>query len=164
MTNGINEIGQPIRFAVEGWRERPRPPRAAMTGQHCALEPLQPGIHAADLYAAFQQDKAHRVWTYMPYGPFHIFEDYRRWLESSAAGEDPLFHAVIDLRTSRATGVASYLNIRPEVGVVEVGHVNYSPRLSRPGGDVGRESNGRSAPGAFTCPGAPGSIDSGVFS
>ena len=93
MTNGINEIGQPIRFAVEGWRERPRPPRAAMTGQHCALEPLQPGIHAADLYAAFQQDKAHRVWTYMPYGPFHIFEDYRRWLESSAAGEDPLFIA-----------------------------------------------------------------------
>jgi RimJ/RimL family protein N-acetyltransferase len=131
MTNGINELGQPIGFAVEGWRERPRPPRAAMTGRYCALEPLQPGIHAADLYAAFQQDKAHRVWTYMSYGPFHTLEDYRRWLESSAAGEDPLFHAVIDLRTSRAAGVASYLNIRPEVGVVEVGHVNYSPQLQR---------------------------------
>ncbi len=102
-----------------------------MTGRYCALEPLQPGIHAADLYAAFQEDHAHRVWTYMPYGPFHTFEAYREWLESSAAGEDPLFHAVIDLRTSRAAGVASYLNIRPEVGVVEVGHVTYSPRLQR---------------------------------
>ncbi len=102
-----------------------------MTGRYCVVEPLQPGIHAADLYQAVMEDKEHRVWTYMPYGPFYTFENYRSWLESYCAGDDPLFHAVIDQKTSRATGVAGYLNVKPDVGVVEVGHINYSPRLQR---------------------------------
>jgi len=102
-----------------------------MTGRYCAVEPLQPDTHAADLYRAYMEDKKHRGWTYMPYGPFHAFEDYRGWLESYGTGDDPLFHAVIDLGSSRAAGVASYLNIKPDVGVVEVGHINYSPQLQR---------------------------------
>jgi RimJ/RimL family protein N-acetyltransferase len=131
MTDGINELGQPVGFPVGGWRERPRPPRTALTGRYCSVAPIQPGVHAADLYEAFLEDEAHRAWTYMSYGPFHTFKAYRRWLESYCTGDDPLFHAVIDLKTSRAAGVASYLNMRPDVGVVEVGHINYSPRLQR---------------------------------
>jgi RimJ/RimL family protein N-acetyltransferase len=95
------------------------------------VEPLQPDHHSRDLYQAYMQDKEHGVWTYMPYGPFHTFEDYRGWLESFCTGYDPLFHAVIDLKTSQAAGVASYLNMKPDVGVIEVGHINYSPRLQR---------------------------------
>ena len=102
-----------------------------MTGRYCMVEPLQPAIHSADLYRAYMEDKDHRVWTYMPDGPFHTLEDYRGWLESFCTGDDPLFHAVIDLKTSRAAGVASYLNVKPDVGVIEVGHINYSPRLQR---------------------------------
>jgi RimJ/RimL family protein N-acetyltransferase len=102
-----------------------------MAGRYCVVEPLQPGIHAADLYQAYMEDEEHRVWTYMPYGPFDTFGNYRSWLESYCAGDDPLFHAVIDQKTSRATGVAGYLNVKPDVGVVEVGHINYSPRLQR---------------------------------
>jgi RimJ/RimL family protein N-acetyltransferase len=131
MTNYSNELGQSIGFPVAEWRERPHPPRTAMTGRHCVVEPLQPGIHAADLYQAYMEDTEHRGWTYMPYGPFHTFEAYRGWLESYCIGDDPLFHAIIDLKTSRAAGVASYLNMKPDVGVVEVGHINYSPRLQR---------------------------------
>ena len=126
-----NELGQPVGFPVAGWRERPRPPRTALTGCYCAVEPLQPEVHAADLYEAYLEDKAHRVWTYLPYGPFHTGEGFREWLESYGTGNDPLFHAVIDLKTSRAAGVASYLNIKPKVGVIEVGHINYAPQLQR---------------------------------
>lgn len=126
-----NELGQPVGFPVAGWRERPRPPRTALTGRYCAVEPLQPEVHAADLYEAYLEDKAHRVWTYLPYGPFHTAEGFREWLESYGRGNDPLFHAVIDLKTSRAAGVASYLNIKPEVGVIEVGHINFAPQLQR---------------------------------
>jgi RimJ/RimL family protein N-acetyltransferase len=131
MTDYRNELGQQVGFPVAGWCERPRPPRTAMTGRYCAIEPLQPGIHSADLYQAYMEDKEHRVWTYMSYGPFQAFEDYRGWLESYGTGDDPLFHAVIDLKSSRAAGVASYLNLKPDVGVVEVGHINYSPQLQR---------------------------------
>jgi RimJ/RimL family protein N-acetyltransferase len=102
-----------------------------MKGRYCNLEPLQPSVHAADLYRSYMLDREHRLWTYLPYGPFHTFEDYRSWLEADCTGEDPLFHAVIDLKTSSAAGVASYLNIQPAVGVIEVGHINYSPQLQR---------------------------------
>lgn len=126
-----NELGQPIGFPVEGWRERLRPPRSALKGQYCIVEPLHPEAHAADLYKAYLQDKEHRVWTYLSYGPFYTFEDYRAWLEADCTGDDPLFHAVVDLKTMQAMGVASYLNINPSVGVVEVGHINYAPQLQK---------------------------------
>jgi RimJ/RimL family protein N-acetyltransferase len=131
MTEYRNELGQPIGFPVEGWRERPPPPRSALKGQYCIVEALRPEAHAADLYQAYMQDREHRVWTYLPYGPFHTFEDYRAWLEADCTGEDPLFHVVIDMKTSQPAGIASYLNIKPAVGVIEVGHIHYSPQLQR---------------------------------
>src|SRR5512147_1704957 len=95
-----NELGQPIGFPVKGWRERPRPPRSALKGESCIVEPLHPEAHAADLYQAYMQDKEYWGWTYLPYGPFHTFEEYRAWLEAECTADDPLFHAVVDRRTS----------------------------------------------------------------
>jgi RimJ/RimL family protein N-acetyltransferase len=102
-----------------------------MVGRHARLEPLDPDRHAADLHAANLTDKENRIWTYLAYGPFATLEDYRAWMKSTALGEDPLFHAIVDLATGRAAGVASYLRIDPPVGVIEVGHINYSPLLQR---------------------------------
>jgi RimJ/RimL family protein N-acetyltransferase len=36
---------------------------------------------------------------------------------------------VIDLASGRAVGVASYLRIEPAVGVIEVGHIHFSPLM-----------------------------------
>ena len=102
-----------------------------MAGNYCRVEPLSPDVHAADLYQAYIEDREHRIWTYLPYGPFHSFEDYRSWLETECLGDDPLFQAVVDQRTSKAVGVAAYLRMQPSAGVIEVGHINYSPRLQR---------------------------------
>jgi RimJ/RimL family protein N-acetyltransferase len=131
MTEHKNALGQPIGFPVPGWTARPRPPRTPMIGRHARVEPLDPDRHAADLHAANLTDKESRIWTYLAYGPFAELEDYRAWMKSTALGEDPLFHAVVDLATGRAAGVASYLRIDPPVGVIEVGHINYSPLLQK---------------------------------
>ena len=48
-----------------------------------------------------------------------------------AAADDPLFYAVVDQASGGAIGVASYLRIEPAVGVIEVGHIAYSPPLRR---------------------------------
>ena len=48
-----------------------------------------------------------------------------------SAGADPLFHAIIDNQSGKAVGVAAFLRIDPANGVMEVGHINYSPRLQR---------------------------------
>jgi RimJ/RimL family protein N-acetyltransferase len=129
MTERINHLAQPIGFPVPDWQARPRPPRTAMVGRFCRLEPLDPDRHAGSLFEANRQDKEGRNWTYLPYGPFERFDDYRAWVELVCRGDDPFFHAIIV--DGRPVGVASYMRIEPAVGVIEVGHINYSPRLQR---------------------------------
>ena len=102
-----------------------------MTGRFCRLEILDADRHARDLHAANRLDQDGRMWTYLPYGPFDEVAAYDRWVREVAAATDPLFHAVIDLTTGRAVGVASYLRIDPPAGSIEVGHIAYSPLLQR---------------------------------
>jgi RimJ/RimL family protein N-acetyltransferase len=122
---------QAIGFPVPGWTPRPRPPRTPMVGRYCRVEPLDPGRHAAELHEANRQDVDGRNWTYLSVDAFDMLDDYRTWLLRVTAGDDPLFHAVIDAATDRAVGVAAYMRIDPPNGVIEVGHINYAPRLQR---------------------------------
>jgi RimJ/RimL family protein N-acetyltransferase len=131
MAEHCNDLGQPIGFPLAHWTARPRPPRSAMEGHFCRVEPIDPACHAADLHAANSLDREGRNWTYLPYGPFPRLEDYRSWLERENTGDDPLRHVVIDRRSGRAVGVASYMRIDPAAGVIEVGGINYAPPLQR---------------------------------
>jgi RimJ/RimL family protein N-acetyltransferase len=126
-----NHLGQPIGFSVPDWQARPRPPRTAMEGRFCRVEPLDPDRHLGDLFAANAEDKAGRNWTYLPYGPFERLEDYRRWMEQVCLGDDPFFHAIVERPSGRALGVASFMRIEPAVGVIEVGGINFAPALQR---------------------------------
>jgi len=126
-----NELGQVIGAPVEGWTRRADPPSDAMNGRHCRLERLDPDRHCAQLHAHNRLDVEGRNWTYLPYGPFTSVEEHHAWATAMAAPDDPQFWAVIDLSTGEATGVASFLRIDPGVGVIEVGHINFSPTLQR---------------------------------
>jgi len=126
-----NDLGQPIGFPVPGRKEPPRPPRTAMAGRYCRVEPLDPALHADDLFRANTLDATGRNWTYMNYGPFPTLDAYRAWMHAHCLGDDPLFHAIVDNTTGRAVGVASYMRIDTRNGVIEVGNINYSPLLQR---------------------------------
>jgi RimJ/RimL family protein N-acetyltransferase len=127
----VNDLGQPIGFPVNQWKAPTRPPREPMSGRYCRVEPISVERHAAELFEANRADTDNRLWTYLAYGPFATLADYRGWMERTCLGDDPLFHAIIDSKTGQAVGVASYLRIDPNNGVIEVGHINYSPRLQR---------------------------------
>ena len=131
MNEPTNALGQPIGEPVPNWQPVSPPPRTAMEGQFCRLEPIDVDRHAADLFTAFRADEAHRNWTYLPYGPFETEAALRHWMVEGCMGSDPLFHAVVAKDTARAVGVASYLRIEPTVGVIETGHIHYSPLLQR---------------------------------
>ncbi len=131
MSEHHNNLGQPIGYPIEDWRERRRPPRSAMVGEWCRVEPLDLERHAKELARAYLETKDDGNWTYLPYGPFGSLEDYYTWLKADCVSDDPLFHAVIDLKTEAAVGVASYLRIQPSVGVIEVGHIHYSSQLQK---------------------------------
>jgi RimJ/RimL family protein N-acetyltransferase len=113
------------------WTARPRPPRAPMQGRFCRVEPLEPARHADDLFSANALDQAGRNWTYLFQEPFAELAAYRTWLTEVSQADDPLFHAIIDARTGKAVGVATFMRIDPTHGVIEVGNINYSPLLQR---------------------------------
>jgi RimJ/RimL family protein N-acetyltransferase len=131
MTELRNSFGQPIGFPVSGWTARAHPPRTPMIGRYCRVEPLDIARHAAELHAANGDDADGRNWTYLGVDAPANLDAYRAWLEKMTAGIDPLFHAIIDGGSGKAVGVATFMRIDPPMGVIEVGNINYSPRLQR---------------------------------
>ena len=130
MSEDQSPLGLPIGFPVPEWTARPRPPRTAMVGRWCRVEPVDAALHAPDLFEANAADRDGRNWTYLSSPPFDNLDEYRGWL-TKMSGNDPMLHAIVDQGTGKAVGVAAYLRIEPANGVIEVGHINYSPRLQR---------------------------------
>ena len=109
----------------------PHPKGISIEGDLVSLKPLVANQFAEELFLSNSIDKEGINWAYMPYGPFDNLEDYAEWIESFESGNDPVFFAIISKKLNKATGVASYLRINPEVGLIEVGHINFSPLLQR---------------------------------
>ena len=126
-----NHLGQPIGFSVPDWVPARWPPRTVMEGRWCRVEALDVARHGAELYAAYAEDTNGRIWTYMGYGPFETRAEFRDWMAANCLGDDPLFHAIVEAASGRALGMASYLRVVPDNGVIEVGHINYAPALQR---------------------------------
>lgn len=131
MKNTQNSLGQPIGFAVDSWHACQSPPRQTIEGRKCRIEAYDPDRHNRDLYEAFAKDSNQANWTYLPYGPFDDFESFDAWARDTCQNDDPLFHSVIDLSSGRVVGMASYLRIVPGVGVIEVGHIHFSPLMQK---------------------------------
>lgn len=131
MTQHFNPLGQPVGFPLPDWTPPPRPPRQSLAGQYCRVEPLDITRHAADLHTANRLDPSGRAFTYLYAGPFDSLQSYRQWIAASCLGADPLFHAIVDSTTGKAAGVAAYMRIDPPNGVIEVGHLNFSPLLQQ---------------------------------
>jgi RimJ/RimL family protein N-acetyltransferase len=93
------------------------------------LEPVDPDRHAGDLFAA--SEGAPALWDYLAYGPFESERVFTEWLKERAASDDPLFYAVVDRASGRARGMASLMRIKPDHGVIEIGHIWFAPVLQR---------------------------------
>lgn len=126
----LNHFGQPIGAPVEGWVPPPHPPRTVLEGAFARLDPLDPARHARALFEAYAADDG-RLWTYLFYGPFPEFDGFRAHLDRFAGRDDPQFYTISDRRSGQPLGLASYLRIDPANGVIEVGHLAFSPLLQR---------------------------------
>lgn len=127
----LNSHGQPIGFPLPSWQACKPPILTTMAGNYCRLEPLIVDLHCADLNVAYSGETAAQNWTYLAHGPFENIENLRGWLQASSSSADALFYAIVESKSGKAVGVASYLRIDPEIGVIEVGNIHYSPRLQR---------------------------------
>lgn len=127
----LNALGQPVGEALPDWMPPPFIPHEILSGRFCVLEPLQPERHAEGLWAANALDIEGRNWTWLPYGPFADFAAYRDWLQKMAVQRDPQFYVITNKSDGLPLGVAAFMRIHAPQGVVEVGHLNYSPLLQR---------------------------------
>ncbi|MEA1065482.1 GNAT family protein [Erwinia sp. HR93] len=124
----INEFGQPTGEAMVAWCARPRPSLRRIEGRYCTLVPTTLA-HARELFAAY--GKVPEDWTYVPYGPFDTFAEFEAYIGAMENGKDPLHFTVLDNATGRPGGTLALMRIRPEYGVMEVGHVVFSQRLKK---------------------------------
>jgi len=119
--------GQPVGLPVDP-TPAPRPGPVTLKGRYGRLEKLK-ADHAADLWAVFAGHD--QVWTYIGAdGPFATAVEFVPCIERRAAADDPYAYAIID-PSDRAVGYVTLMRIEPEMRVIEVGHVLYSPALQR---------------------------------
>jgi len=112
------------------WTPARVPQREALRGDSVRLEPVDVHRHRDALYAASHHDgAAPELFMYLPYGPFTDVNEFTTWLEACAASGDPLFFTVVDRGTNRPAGMASFMRMVPEHGVIEIGHIWFGPVL-----------------------------------
>jgi len=108
-----------------------RPGRRTLFGDIVSLRALAPEADVTELFACTHgSPDRERVWTYMFYGPFADAPEMRGWLESIAETDDPLFLCVADA-SGRPRGLVSFLNVRPDMRVLELGNIWYVPEAQR---------------------------------
>jgi len=114
---------------LANWTPPPFPPRKALEGAYCRLEPLDVAKHGGDIAAAFAG--AHDVWTYLPVEEPKDRAGYEKFLSHMVERTDIVPYAVIDKADNKAKGHLWLMEIRPAHGVFEVGFITYSPSLQR---------------------------------
>jgi RimJ/RimL family protein N-acetyltransferase len=114
------------------WRPARTPTGVPLQGSHVLLRPIAPDADAQPLFAASHPPLADSaIWTYLPYGPFESAEDLHGMLVSAATSADPLYFALLAMPGAAPKGIASYLRITPQFGVIEVGHIWFGAGLAR---------------------------------
>jgi RimJ/RimL family protein N-acetyltransferase len=122
------QTGQPVGLPVERTTPAPRPGPVTLPGRYGRIEKLRPE-HADDLWRVFEGHD--QLWTYIgTNGPFANAADFAAYIAMRAAADDPYAYAVID-PADRPIGLFTLLRIVPDMRVIEVGHVLYSPALQR---------------------------------
>ena len=124
-TSGDHPLGPP----VPGWLPRQLPPLEAISGGFCRVEPIDSIRHGEALYSAYAADREGHLWTYLPWGPGP--EELCARIDAVRASGVRPEYALIDLASGKPFGQASYLNIDPGAGSIEVGGIVYAPVFQR---------------------------------
>jgi RimJ/RimL family protein N-acetyltransferase len=127
----INQFGQFLGDRIDNWTACQRPKKRILQGQYGILEPMNIAKHSCMLYDALTFDNQGESWTYLPYGPFATLKEFQGWLVTLIKNKDTLLYAIINAQTKQVIGMVSYINIRPEHGVIEIGDVHFSTLLKR---------------------------------
>lgn len=127
MIDSTSREARPLGPPVTG-PEASAPNGRALLGQHVQLRHLLPEEHGPMIWP---QLEAHPfVWDYLYETPPADLEEFIMTLKVSVAKPGWLGYTIF-LPDGMAVGYAFYLNIVPSMRSIEVGNINFSPRLQR---------------------------------
>jgi RimJ/RimL family protein N-acetyltransferase len=108
------------------------PARSVLTGSTVLLEPIDPTRHTAALFrTGHATEEARESWEFLPWGPFPTEAAMCAQLRGFAAALDRVWYAICDGATGEAVGKATYLDIQPLAGVIEIGGIWFAPSFAR---------------------------------
>lgn len=114
------------------WKPVPRPTSVPLRGAHILVRPVNAEKDAVPLFSVSHlPDGDPAIWTYLPDGSYESPEHLRQMLAWAETSEDPLYFALVRIADERPVGLASYLRITPEFGVIEIGHIWFGVQLQR---------------------------------
>jgi len=126
-----NEFHQVVGREIKNWRRRELPSKNIIKGRFCVLELLDKNKHAAKLFEMLSVDDKGESWTYLPYGPFENCNEFEKWIQATTSEPDIILYAILDIKSLVPVGMAGFLRVNPEHGVIEVGCLHYSKLLQR---------------------------------
>ncbi|AMO57351.1 hypothetical protein GZ77_15800 [Endozoicomonas montiporae] len=131
MTQDFNLNGQPVGQPMPQWKMASLPEALTLNGHYCRLERVNVDQHGKDLYETLYASVDQQEWTYLLHEPAADEKSFMSWLREISQSHDPVFYTIVATDTVKAVGLASYLRINPEHGVIEVGHLHFSPLLQK---------------------------------
>ncbi len=126
-----NHFGQTIGAELSSWQTAQRPQREILPGHFCYLAPVNTDKHEACLYQAYHLVKDAHDWTYFYCERPESQDDFHQYLQSLIETNDSFHFTVVDAQTDLALGTVALQRIDEKNGVIEIGSVNWSPRLKR---------------------------------
>ncbi len=124
MTGAVQPVGPPVDPTAA---QLPGP--VTLAGRFGKVARLDAVRDTADLWQALGRHD--EVWTYISSsGPFAGQHAFSAWLAEREQLNDPYFYTVLGT-DGRAVGLVALMSIRPDMRVIEVGHIVYSPALQR---------------------------------
>lgn len=115
--------------SLKNWKACAAPKHVVLCGDYCRLEPMG-ATHLEELYQASMAEGAEERFRYLTVEP-QSREEFRVWLEQFSKSLDPLYFAVIDIKTNRCEGRQSLMRIDCNHGVIEIGNILWGPAISR---------------------------------
>jgi RimJ/RimL family protein N-acetyltransferase len=120
-------LGEPL-----DWTPAARLDGTPLRGAHVLLRLIDPDADAKPLFEVSHPpvgDPA--IWTYLFDGPYENVPAFAATLREAAALEDPLRYTIVRSPGERPQGMASYMRIAPEHGVIEIGNIWFGTPLQR---------------------------------
>jgi len=116
---------------LKNWSSRPRPAFHLLEGQHVNVVRYDRESHAEDLWQAFGEEATNALLFHFGWPHMKSWQDLADILDGYNASGEFITCVFTDKTNGEALGMASYMSMVPEHGVIETGSIAHGKHFQR---------------------------------